>query len=71
MMHKFLIVIEQIKKNFSAYCPDLPGCIATGKTREQAKKNIYDAIKMHLEGLSEDRKPIPRSRAISEYIVVK
>ncbi len=71
MMHKFLIVIEQIKKNFSAYCPDLPGCIATGKTREQAEENMYDAIKMHLEGLIEDRKPIPRSRAISEYIVVK
>ena len=70
-MRKFLIIIEKTKKNYSAYCPDLPGCVATGKTQEKVEENMYEAITMHLEGLAEDRKPIPRSRAISEYIVVK
>lgn len=68
-MHRFLIVIEKIKNNFSAYSPDLPGCVATGKTKKQAEKNMYTAVKMHVEGLKEDKLPIPKSHAISEYIV--
>ena len=47
-MYKFLIVIEQAKKNFSAYSPDLPGCVATGKTVEEAERNMHEAIKPKL-----------------------
>ena len=51
---KYLIVIEKSETNFSAYSPDLPGCIATGKTREEAEEQMYEAIAFHLEGLEED-----------------
>ncbi len=48
-MRRFLIIIEQGSHNYSAYVPDLPGCIATGKTVEEVKANMREAIKMHLE----------------------
>ena len=70
-MRKFLVVIEKAKRNFSADCPDLPGCIATGKTLKEVEGNIFEAIKMHVEGLTEDHRPIPQCKAISEYIVVE
>ena len=54
-MHRFLIVIEKTDKNYSAYTPDLPGCVATGKTRNQVKRNLYEAIEMHARGLLEDK----------------
>lgn len=68
--HRFLVVIEDAGKNFSAYSPDLPGCVATGKTREETEKNMYEAIQMHLEGLREDGLPIPSSQSFAEYVVV-
>ena len=49
-MHRFLIVVEKAKKNFAAYSPDLPGCVATGKTREATTQNMYEAIALHIEG---------------------
>jgi predicted RNase H-like HicB family nuclease len=69
-MHRFLIVIEKANGNFSAYSPDLPGCIATGKTHEQVTRNMHEAIEMHVRGLREDKLPIPKSRASAEYIAV-
>jgi len=69
-MHRFLIVIENAGRNFSTYSPDLPGCVATGKTREAAEKNMYAAIQLHLEGLAEDRLPIPESTSFAEFVVV-
>lgn len=69
-MHRFLIVIEKAKKNYSAYSPDLPGCVATGKTKEAVEKNMYSAIKMHIRGLIEDNKAIPVSQSIAEFIAV-
>jgi predicted RNase H-like HicB family nuclease len=69
-MHRFLIVIEKANGNYSAYSPDLPGCIATGKTKDQAAKNIHDAIELHIQGLKEDRLPIPKSHASAEYIAI-
>lgn len=53
-MHRFLIVIEKANGNYSAYLPNLPGCVATGATRENAEKNMYEAIEMHVQGLLED-----------------
>lgn len=69
-MTKFLIVIEKAEHNYSAYCPDLPGCVATGKTKEQVKKRMQEAIRMHLEGLEEDGLPLPEPEAQAEYLAV-
>lgn len=68
--HRFLIVIEQAESNYSAYSPDLPGCVATGETREQTESRMYEAIRLHLEGMREDGDPIPESRSFAEYVVV-
>jgi len=69
-MHRFLIVIENAGRNFSAYSPDLPGCVATGATRDETERNMYEAVQLHLEGLVEDNLPIPESLSFAEYIVV-
>ncbi len=68
--HRFLIVIEHAGRNFSAYSPDLPGCVATGASREETEQNMYDAIQLHLEGLRDDGLAIPSSESYAEYIVV-
>jgi len=70
-MYRFLVVIEKANGNFSAYSPDLPGCVATGQTSEEAEKNMYEAIEMHIRGLVEDNSPIPEPHATAEYIVIK
>jgi len=69
-MYRFLIVIEKTKNNYSAYSPDLPGCVATGKTREETERNMYEAVEMHIQGMIEDELPIPESAAYAEYIAV-
>ena len=69
-MHRFLVVIERAEGNYSAYSPDLPGCVATGETREEVERNMREAIQLHLEGLREDHLPIPDSQSIAEYITV-
>ena len=69
-MHRFLIVIERAGSNFSAYSPDLPGCVATGATREETEHRMYEAIRMHVDGLVEDKLPVPASTSFAEYVVV-
>jgi predicted RNase H-like HicB family nuclease len=69
-MKRFLVIIEKAGGNYSAYSPDLPGCVATGKTKDQAARNMHQAIKIHLEGLKEDGLPIPKSRSSAEYVAV-
>jgi predicted RNase H-like HicB family nuclease len=69
-MYRFLIVIEKANGNYSAYCPDLPGCAATGKTREETERNMHEAVEMHIQGMLEDKLPIPKSMAVAEYIAV-
>jgi predicted RNase H-like HicB family nuclease len=69
-MLRFLIVIEKAENNYSAYSPDLPGCIATGSTVEEVKKNMQEAIEMHVKGLKEDKLPIPESHSLAEYVAV-
>ena len=69
-MYRFLIVIEKTNNNYSAYSPDLQGCIATGATREDAERNMYEAIEMHIQGLLEDELPIPESNSFAEYVAV-
>jgi len=69
-MYKFLIVVEKTKTGYSAYSPDLPGCVATGKTKEQAESNMYEAIEMHVAGMIEDGMQVPESKASSAYALV-
>lgn len=57
-MSRFSVVIEKSENNFSAYSPDLPGCIATGSTREEVEQNMHEAIIMHVQGLREDNLPM-------------
>jgi len=70
-MHRFLVIIEKVNSNYSAYSPDLPGCVAAGKTHKEAEKNMYEAIELHLEGMKEDNQALPISHATAEYLVVK
>jgi len=70
-MRRFLIVVERAGGNYSAYSPDLPGCVAAGKTREQATRRMHEAIEMHVAGLREDGLAIPRSSSSAEYIAVR
>jgi predicted RNase H-like HicB family nuclease len=67
-MERFLIIVEKANGNYSAYCPDLPGCVATGKTMEQVLKRMEEAIKLHLQGMKEDNIPIPQIKSFAEYI---
>ena len=69
-MHRFLIVIEKADGNYSAYSPDLPGCVATGKTRDQVARHMHEAIDMHVRGLLDDKLPVPQARSFTEYIAI-
>jgi predicted RNase H-like HicB family nuclease len=68
--HRFLVVVEDAGANYSAYSPDLQGCVATGTTREDAEQSMYEAIQLHIEGLREDGLPIPESSSHAEYVLV-
>ncbi|OPY37897.1 MAG: hypothetical protein A4E35_00952 [Methanoregula sp. PtaU1.Bin051] len=70
-MHRFLIVVEKAGKNYSAYSPDLPGCVATGKTREETEHRMHEAIALHVKGLIEDGLPIPQSHASAAFVAVQ
>lgn len=70
-MYRFLVVIEKANGNYSAYSPDLPGCVATGATREEAEQSMYEAIELHLQGLKEDGLSIPQSTSFAEYVAVR
>ncbi len=68
-MRKYLVVYEKTKTGYSAYVPDLPGVIATGKSKAVVEKNIFDAIQFHLDGLKEEKLRIPKTNAESEVFV--
>lgn len=67
---KYLIVIEKANHNYSAYLPDVSGCIATGKTIKEAKKNIKEALAMHLQGLVEDGLSSPEPKTKAGYVAI-
>ena len=69
-MYRYLIIIEQGDRNYSAYVPDLPGCIATGKTVEEVEANMRGAIELHIEGMLENGESIPTSNTSVIYIDV-
>ena len=65
---RYAIIIEKGERNYSAYVPDLPGCIATGKTVEEVKRRMNEAVAMHLRGMREDGLPIPEPTSLVEYV---
>ena len=65
---RFAVVIEKAESNYSAYVPDLPGCVATGATVAEADRKIRNAIRFHIEGLREDGLPVPPPTSIAEYV---
>ena len=67
---RYAIVIEQAEGNFSAYAPDLPGCVATGGTLAEVKAEMREAIAFHIDGLREDGLPIPPGLSQVEYLEV-
>ena len=67
---RYAIVIEQTASNFSAYVPDLPGCVATGATIPEVEEEIRGAVEFHLHGLREDGLPIPPAASHVEYIEI-
>jgi predicted RNase H-like HicB family nuclease len=70
MTMRYAIVIENAGTNYSAYVPDLPGCVATGATVEEAERLIREAIELHLEGMREDGTPIPPPSSRVDYLEV-
>ncbi len=68
---RYAAIIEPTGTGFSAYVPDLPGCIATGETREAVLSAIQEAITFHLEGMREDGQPIPPAASLVEYVDVR
>lgn len=67
---KYLVVLEPTPTGFSAFSPDLPGCVATGDTREEAEREIAEAIAFHLDGLREEGLPVPVPHTHSTYVDV-
>ena len=67
---RYAVVIEKAEGNYSAYVPDLPGCVAVGETRSKVMKLIHEAIEFHLEGMQEDGLPVPEPHSSSELIEV-
>jgi predicted RNase H-like HicB family nuclease len=69
-MKKYLVVIEETPTGYSAYSPDLDGCVATGKTREEVEREMQEAIEFHLEGMARSGDTIPEPRTYSRYVEV-
>jgi predicted RNase H-like HicB family nuclease len=67
---RYAVVIEKAENNYSAYVPDLPGCVATGVTVEETESQIREAIEFHLEGLRQDGAPIPEPSSRVEYVEI-
>jgi predicted RNase H-like HicB family nuclease len=67
-MQRYLIVIERAAGNFCAFSPDLPGCVATGATREEVGSRMQEAIRMHLDGMKEDGLEIPIPSSTAQYV---
>jgi predicted RNase H-like HicB family nuclease len=65
---RYAVVIERAGKNYSAYVPDLPGCVAAADTVEEVEREIREAIAFHIEGLKEDGDPIPEAETRVEYV---
>jgi predicted RNase H-like HicB family nuclease len=65
----FAVIVEKGKHNFSAYAPELPGCVTTGNTVEETLANMREAISFHLRGMAEDQRPLPTSSIVSTQLL--
>ncbi|MDT5294064.1 MAG: hypothetical protein QOJ76_944 [Acidobacteriota bacterium] len=68
---RYAVIIEEGQNSFGAYVPDLPGCAAVGKTKDEVLRLIHEAIDFHIEGLREDGQPIPEPASSVEYVEIK
>jgi predicted RNase H-like HicB family nuclease len=69
-MSQYLIIIEETETGFSAYSPDVPGCISTGHTRDEVQANMREAIEFHLAGLRDEGQPPPKPSSSAAYVNV-
>jgi predicted RNase H-like HicB family nuclease len=67
---RYAIVVEKAANNYSAYVPDLPGCVATGCTFEETEREIREAIEFHIEGMIADGLPVPPATSIVQYVEI-
>jgi predicted RNase H-like HicB family nuclease len=67
---RYSVVLEKAKHNYSAYVPDLPGCVTTGRSVQETMRNIREAIELHIEGLERDGDPIPDPATLVDYVDV-
>jgi len=69
-MRRYLVVIEATPTGFSAYSPDLPGCVASGVSRDEVEQAMQDAVSFHVDGLRADGQPAPPARSVATYVEV-
>ena len=69
-MNQYLVVMERTSTGYGVYVPDLPGCVSTGRTKEQAERNAREAIELHLQGLREVGQPIPKASSTAAFVTV-
>jgi predicted RNase H-like HicB family nuclease len=65
---RYAIIIEKAEGNYSAYVPDLPGCVATGATVPEVEQEMREAFRFHIDGLKEDGLPVPQPTSIADYV---
>lgn len=69
-MKRYAIVVEKAKRNYAAYVPDLPGCVATGATVAEVERRLRQAIELHVAGLREDGLEVPEPQSVVDYLEV-
>jgi predicted RNase H-like HicB family nuclease len=69
MRHRYLVVVEKGDNNYSAYAPDVPGCVTVGDTVEETLRNMQEALELHFEGLHEDNDPMPKPFSVHAEFV--
>lgn len=69
-MKRYAIVVERAERNFAAYVPDLPGCVATGATVEETEGLLREAIELHIAGFRENGLPVPMPTSVVDYLEV-
>jgi predicted RNase H-like HicB family nuclease len=65
---RYAIVVEKASRNYAAYVPDLPGCVATGETIEATERLLREAIEVHVRGLQEDGLPVSEPSSVLDYV---
>ena len=69
-MIRYLVVLERTERDYGAYAPDLPGCVATGRTQEETLQRMLEAIEMHVRGMDEDGLAVPEPITTASYVTV-